>query len=331
MKKVLVTGGAGFIGSHLVDSLVTQGFKVAVVDDLSGGNLDNLNPKATFFKCDLRRTQQVEKILAEVRPELVYHLAANAAESKAQFSPIDITSRNYDGSIKVLTAAIRHGLKRFIFTSSIAVYGQLQTPFKETDKPEPEDIYGVTKLAFEQSLKILSQVHGFEFVITRPHNVYGPRQNMRDPYRNVVTIFMNAVLKGEPFTIYGQGDQTRCFSYVDDVVKALLHCATAKVAGMTFNVGSDHDYTVNQLAAMILQVAESDLQPVFLPQRVREVITAVSDHALSKKYLKYQDQTSLEKGLKKTWEWAKTQGYQKPRYTPIEIESPLLPENWRPT
>lgn len=329
MKNVLVTGGAGFIGSHLVDRLIAGGNQVAVIDDLSGGTLTNLNSQATFYKCDIRKQQQVEQIMAEVQPEIVYHLAANAAESKAQFSPIDITSRNFDGAIKILTAAIRHGLKRFIFTSSIAVYGQLQTPFKETVLPIPEDIYGITKFAFEESLKVLSDVHGFEYVITRPHNVYGPRQNMRDPYRNVVTIFMNALLKQKPIYIYGKGDQVRCFSYVDDVVDALGACATADVAGMTFNIGSDHQYTVNQLAELILKVGESAEKPQYLPLRPREVMTAVSDHQLSKKYLGYQDRVSLKDGIERTWEWVKTQGYQRPKFTEVEIDSPRLPKNWR--
>lgn len=329
MKNVLVTGGAGFIGSHLVDRLIAGGDQVSVIDDLSGGTLANLNSQAKFYKRDIRRQHHVEKIMAEVQPEVVYHLAANAAESKAQFSPIDITSRNFDGAIKVVTAAVRHGLKRFIFTSSIAVYGELQTPFKETDLPIPEDIYGITKFAFEESLKVLSDVHGFEYVITRPHNVYGPRQNMHDPYRNVVTIFMNALLKQKPIYIYGKGDQVRCFSYIDDVVDALYACASADVAGMTFNVGSDHQYTINQLAQAVLKVGESAEKPQFLPLRPREVMTAVSDHQLSKKHLHYQDKVSLEDGLRQTWEWVKSQGYQKPKFTEVEIDSPLLPENWR--
>jgi UDP-glucose 4-epimerase len=329
MQKVLVTGGLGFIGSHLVDRLIADGFKVIVLDDLSGGYLKNLNKEAKFYKCDIRRQNQVEKIISAEKPAIVYHLAANAAESKAQFSPVDITSRNFDGAMKVLTSAINHGLKRFIFTSSIAVYGQLQTPFKESDLPIPEDIYGVTKFAFEESLKILSAVHGFEYVIARPHNVYGPRQNMQDPYRNVVTIFMNSLLRKTPFFIYGAGNQTRCFSYIDDVADALHKCATWDVAGKTFNIGSDHQYTVNDLALKVLKTANSNLQPIYLAERPREVLTAVSDHALSKKYLKYKDRTSLDEGLKKTWEWAKSMGYQKPKFTPIEIESELLPQNWK--
>src|SRR5690606_12408545 len=127
--------------------------------------------------------------------------------------------------------------KRIIVISSIAVYGALQTPFKEENKPEPEDLYGISKLAMEESLKVLSKVHGFEYVITRPHNVYGPRQNMTDPYRNVVTIFMNSLLKGKTYFIYGDGSQRRCFSYIDEVADALFNCAYKKVSGMIFNIG----------------------------------------------------------------------------------------------
>jgi UDP-glucose 4-epimerase len=329
MKKVLITGGAGFIGSHLVDKFISQKFKVALIDDFSGGQRKNCNKEALIFRCDIRNFKKLDSIMADFKPEIVYHLAANAAENKAQFSPVDITSRNFDGAIKVLTAAVRHGMKRFIFTSSIAVYGQLQTPFKENDTPEPEDLYGVSKLAFEQSLKILSKVHNFEYVITRPHNIYGPRQNMRDPYRNVVTIFMNAILQNKPYYIYGNGKQRRCFSYIDDVCQALLLCATKKVSGMTFNVGSDNDYSVNELSDKILKITGSNLKPIYLPARPQEVKIAISDHSLSKKYLNYKESVSLEEGLTRTWEWVKKQGYQKPKYTQVEIDSPLLPKNWK--
>lgn len=326
--KILVTGGAGFIGSHLVDKLIAK-HTVAVLDDLSGGEKENVNPQCDLFVCDIRDTPRVNKIFARFRPEIVFHLAANAAENKAQFSPIDITSRNFDGAIKVLTSSIKSGVRRFVFTSSIAVYGALQTPFKENDKPEPEDLYGITKLAFEKSLKVMVKVHEFEYVITRPHNVYGPRQNMRDPYRNVVTIFMNALLKGEPYYIYGDGEQRRCFSYIDDVIEALYRCGFDNVAGMTFNIGSDRDYTVNELSRIIQEVSGIKIPPIHLENRQQEVKVAVSDHTLSKKYLDYQDKTRLEEGVRKTWEWARSQGYQEPMFTKVEIDSKNLPSNWR--
>lgn len=332
-KRILVTGGAGFIGSHLVDRLIDEENEVAVVDDLSGGFKRNINPKAIFFKIDLRKVNKNHKkdifeISQRFKPEIVYHLAANAAENKAQFSPIDVTSRNYNAFINTLVAALQNGLKRIIVTSSIAVYGSLQIPFRENDKPEPEDLYGISKLAMEESLKILSKVHGFEFVITRPHNVYGPRQNMSDPYRNVVTIFMNSVMKNEPFYIYGDGKQRRCFTYIDDVIDSLFKCGFDGVDGKIFNIGSDIDYSLNDLANMIIKVTGSKIKPKYLPERPQEVRVAIADHTQAKKLLQYKDMMGLEDGLKKTWQYAKSLGPQEYSFGDIELPNPKMPENW---
>lgn len=328
-KRVVVTGGAGFIGSHLVDRLVLEKYSVFVIDDLSGGYTKNINSKAQFHNADIRDYKKLQEIFALIKPEVVYHLAANAAESKAQFSPIDITSRNYDGAVKVLTAAINVGVRRFIFTSSIAVYGAGQTPFVESSQPVPEDVYGITKYAFEQTLQVMSEVHKFEYVIVRPHNVYGPRQNMSDPYRNVVTIFMNAVLAHQPLYIYGNGDQVRSFSFISDVTNALFACLKSSVAGMTFNIGSDAEYTISQLATEVLEIAQEKVKILYLPLRPQEVMVAVSDHTLSKKHLQYRDTVDLKTGLTETWKWVVQQGYQKPHFESVEIESKLLPKNWR--
>lgn len=323
--KVLVTGGAGFIGSHLVDKLINEGHDVSIIDDLSGGKTDNLSDRLKLYSFDCRNEDAMDHIFEREKPEVVFHLAANAAENKAQFSPVDITSRNYDASVKVLKAFIKNGGKRFVYTSSIAVYGALQTPFKETDRPEPEDLYGITKYAFEQTLKVMSKVHGFEFVIARPHNVYGPRQNMTDPYRNVMTIWMNAMLKNEPFYIYGDGEQKRCFSYVDDVVNALYKCGFENVSGKTFNIGSDNVYSLNELADLL----GSPIPPIHLPDRPQEVKEAISDHTEAKKYLDYKESVSLAEGVIRTWKWCQKQGPQKPRYTELELESNKIPQNWR--
>lgn len=326
-KTVLVTGGAGFIGTHLVDKLVAGNHKVSVIDDLSGGKREYVNKKADFFKCDLREVKIAEKIIKKIKPIIVFHLAANAAENLAQFSPIDVTSRNYNTFINTLVPALNYGMKRIVVTSSIAVYGRLQTPFKESNKPEPEDLYGISKLAMEESLKVLADVHDFEYVITRPHNVYGPRQNMSDPYRNVVTIFMNALLLGNPYYIYGDGEQRRCFSYIDDVVEAIYKCGFGDYNKMIFNIGSDMDYSINMLANTINNCAGAKNSSVYLKDRPREVKVAIADHTLAKKRLVYKDKTSLEKGIKLTWEFAKNIGYQKPIYGNIELDSPNLPKN----
>lgn len=337
MTKVLVTGGAGFIGSHLVDKLIEKKHKVCVVDDLSGGFERNINKKAVFFKHDLRGRNKkdrkdIYKISEGFAPEIVFHLAANAAENKAQFSPVDVTSRNYDAFIQTLTAVLKNknkGFKRFVFASSIAVYGALQTPFKESAKAEPEDLYGISKLAAEETLKVMSKVHDFEFVIARPHNVYGPRQNMTDPYRNVVTIFMNSLMHGKPYYIYGDGNQRRCFSYIDDVVDALYNCAILNVNRKIFNIGADKDYSLNQLSETIQEAAGIKIQPIHIQDRPQEVKIAIADHTLAKKFLKYKDKTSLTEGIKKTWEYAKSLGPQKYEFSDIEIPSQKLPANWR--
>jgi len=328
-KKILITGGAGFIGSHLVNRLIKEGHKVYIIDDLSGGKKKNINPESTFYKADLRNAELIDKIIRKIKPEIVYHLAANAAENKAQFSPIDITTRNWNTFINTLVSSLRNGMKRIVFTSSIAVYGAQQTPFMETAKPEPEDLYGVSKRAIEETLKILSNVHQFEYVITRPHNVYGPRQNMIDPYRNVVTIFMNSLLKNKPYYIYGNGNQRRCFSYIDDVVDAILICGFGKFHGMTFNIGADNDYSINELSKIIQEVSEKNIPPVYIDERPQEVAVAIADHTSAKKFLNYQDKTPLRKGIALTWEYIKKAGPQEPVFGEIELDSPLLPKNWR--
>lgn len=329
-KTILVTGGAGFIGSHLVDRLVDSGYEVFIIDDLSGGKKENINSKAKFYLCDLRETKKADHIIKKLKPEIVFHLAANAAENKAQFSPIDITSRNWNTFINTLVSSLKAGeMKRIVVTSSIAVYGALQTPFKETNKPEPEDLYGISKLAMEEALKVLSKVHKFEYVITRPHNVYGPRQNMTDPYRNVVTIFLNSLMKKKPYYIYGDGEQRRCFSYIEDIVDALFKCGFEDIHGKIFNIGADKDYSINELSSIVQKITGINVSPIYLKERPQEVKIAIADHSLAKKYLNYADRTSLNEGIQATWEYAKKLGYQKPKFESVELDSPLLPENWR--
>lgn len=325
--RILVTGGLGFIGSHLVDRLVVDGHKVYVIDDLSGGYMENENLATFTFLADCRDTVAMDTIIKSVKPEVLYHLAANAAENKAQFSPIDVTSRNYDAFIKVLTSFIRHGGKKFIYTSSIAVYGALQTPFKEQDKPEPEDLYGITKLAAEQTLHVMSKVHDFQYVIVRPHNVYGPRQNMSDPYRNVVTIWMNAILRDEPRIIYGDGEQKRQFTYIDDLVHQLAQCVQPNIINTTFNIGASQSYTLKDLSdAITFITGDENVQHV--PSRPQEVKEALADHKLAD-FVFGACTTDLKTGLQKTWEWCREEGAQELLYTEIEIPSKKLPVTWK--
>jgi UDP-glucose 4-epimerase len=228
--------------------------------------------------------------------------------------------------INVLTSSIRHGVKKLIFTSSIAVYGKAQLPYKETDKPEPEDLYGIGKLAFEESLKVMSRVHGIEYVILRPHNVYGPKQSMADPFRNVVTIFMNACLNEKPHVLYGEGKMVRCFTYIDDIVQALYK--SLDLSGVTINVGSPQPHTVKELSDLIINVSKIKVAQEMLPPRPQEIMEAISDHTLSDKIFKIKP-TPLEEGIKQTWKWVKNQPPVIPVYSNLEIVNDKLPVNWR--
>lgn len=323
--KCLVTGQSGLIGSHLVDELLSKGHDVYGISRTDR----NENPKCHNFCLDLKHTAKSKEVIESIAPEIVFALAADAAEGKSFFSPIEVTTNNIDVFFNTLVPSIRAGkLKRFIFASSVAVYGSIKTPFKESDTPVPQDIYGICKLTNENSLKIMSRVHGFEFVIVRPHNVFGPRTNMNDPYRNVVTLFMNHILRNEPYYIYGNGDMRRCFSYVKDVTNIICRCGFDNVPGMTFNVGSDIDWSINKLSEIIQKVSEHSITPIYLPDRIQEVHTAISDHTLIKKIFGYKD-TPLEKALKETWNWVEKQGPHEYNYTELELPSDFIPDNWK--
>lgn len=326
--KILVTGHLGFLGSHLVDALVGK-HEVVGIDDCSGGYTYNKNEGCKDYLFDLKLQRVTRETMERERPEAIFHLAANAAEGKSHFSPIDICTRNFNTFLNVITPAINSGLERFVYVSSMAVYGKGQVPFKENDTPLPEDPYGASKYACEMVLKSLAEVHGFEYVIIRPHNVYGPRQDMADPYRNVITIFMNSILAKKPWYIYGDGEQRRCFSYIDGITDALVKCVDASISGMTFNVGSDKDYSINDLAEAVIGVTKTKIKPIHLPDRANEVKIAIPNHDLAKEHLDLRDICTFEEGLKETWEYAKKLGYQKPRYTGFEIESNKIPKNWK--
>lgn len=328
--KVLITGGAGFIGSHLVklfDKRLDKFSTVTIADDFSGGNKDNIPLGVHYYEIDCRDKNKVDEMFKDNGGfDLVYCLAANAAEGKSHFSPIDITTRNYNSFLNVLVAGINHGMKKMVITSSVAVYGSAKPPFSEDTKPEPEDLYGLSKLNMEKTLDIMSKVYDFKWASARAHNVYGPSQSMKDPYRNVVTIWMNKILKGEPYTIYGDGSMKRCYTYVEDLVEGLYNL---KDHEGIFNLGADEAYSLKDLSNAIQNVSGGITPPQYLPARVQEVETAVLLHDKAKKELNYQTRVSLIDGIQNTWEWAKSKGYQELNYTDFEIDSPKIPANWR--
>lgn len=324
MGRVLVCGHSGFIGSHLVKRLLDQGHDVHGISRTH----NNLVSGVKNFCLDANDKKGMESLIRDISPEILFSLHANAAEGKSQFSPIEITQNNIGIFMNTIVPFIKYGGKKFIFTSSVAVYGSMLTPFKESDPPIPQDIYGINKLAIERSLRILAKVHGFDYGIVRPHNVYGPGQNMKDPYRNVVTLFMNSILKNEPYYIYGDGEMRRCFSYIDDVVDVIAQMYEPGNEGLTVNVGSDKSHSINELSDAIRKVSKTEVPIKYIKDRPQEVHIAESDHTVCKKLFGYKD-TSLEEGIKKTWEWCKSQGPQELEFTDVEIPSKKLPEVWK--
>ena len=326
--KVLVTGGAGFLGSHVVDDLVEQ-FDVVVLDDLSGGFADNVNSRAQFVQGSILDHALVDRLFAEHKFKHVFHLAAYAAEGLSHFIKRFNYQNNLIGSINLINASVNHGVKCFVFTSSIAVYGAGQLPMSEDMIPEPEDSYGIAKFAVEQELKASHHLFGLDYVIFRPHNVYGERQNLGDPYRNVIGIFMNQIMQDKPLTVFGDGEQTRAFTHVRDISPVIAAAAeNANACGHAFNVGADRAYSVNQLVAGVGQAMNLKPKVTHLEAR-KEVVHAYSTHDKVRKFFKCPSETSLQDGLNRMAVWARNAGArQGTPFTGIEIERGL-PPSWK--
>src|SRR3954469_5826435 len=248
MTKCLVTGGAGFIGAHLTRALLDRGHEVVVLDDLSGGFVDNVDERADFVAGSVVDQELVDQLFEQHGFRWVYHRAAYAAEGLSHFIKRFNYTNNVIGSVNLINASVNHGVDCFVFTSSIAVYGAGQTPMTEDMAPRPEDSYGIAKFAVEQELRASHEMFGLDFTIFRPHNVYGERQNVGDRYRNVVGIFMNQLMRGEPMTIFGDGRQTRAFTYAGDVAPIVAEAPfKSRALGQVFNVGADTPYEVRVL------------------------------------------------------------------------------------
>lgn len=325
----LVTGGAGFIGSHLVDELINLNYQVIVLDNLSGGFLRNINPKAIFIKGSINNQHLIDSIFNKYNFDFVFHLAAYAAEGLSPFIRHFNYENNLIGSINLINASIKSKIKKFIFTSSIAVYGTNQTPMTEDLEPQPEDPYGISKYAIELDLKAAHHLFGLDYVIFRPHNVYGERQNHGDPYRNVLGIFINNIMLNKPLTIFGDGNQTRAFTYIKDIIPYIAQSATNHQAtNQIINIGSDKPYTVNQLANIINNSFPEKTEIIHLPSRV-EVYQAFSSHSKAKKIFNITQTTPIEIGLKNMIDYAQKIGPLKTKkFKKIEIEE-KLPESWK--
>lgn len=328
--SILVTGGAGFMGSWLADELLKREHSVVSIDDLSGGFSSNVNKNCKFVKMDLRDTKKVMEVVKAEGTEIIYHLAAYAAEGQSIFSPIQINDINITSMNNLLVSAVNNDINKFVFTSSMAVYGNQKPPFSEDIPRMPEDPYGCGKAYCERMLEIFAELYGFDYTILRPHNVYGPRQNLSDPYRNVLGIWINGIMGGKPPFIYGDGEQTRAFSYIEDVTSAVANAGIYKKSNNhIINVGSGEVVTINEACKIVLEAINSDLKPIHLGKRPNEVKYAHCTTEKSEKLLDYKTTHKLKDGIKKMVEWAKKVGLQKPTYRlPLEITK-KAPRAWK--
>lgn len=305
-NKILITGVAGLLGSRMADWVINNtDYSVVGLDDLSGGYEDNIPKKVDFWKMELV-THPIEKCFEVHDFDYVFHFAAYAAEGLSPF----IRSYNYQNNLvatsKIINNCINYDVKRLIFTSTMAVYGHGNPPFDEEHTPQPIDPYGIAKYACEMDIKVAGEQHGLDWCIIRPHNVYGINQNIWDKYRNVLGIWMYQYMNGEPMTIFGDGEQTRSFSFIDDTLEAMWKAATKPNASkQIFNIGGTKNISINE-ANQVLRDVIGDGEKVHLEKR-HEVKQAVPTYEKSVRILGYEDKTSLYNGLKQMWEWAQKQ------------------------
>jgi UDP-glucose 4-epimerase len=330
MHRVLVTGGAGFLGSHVADALVERGHRVTVFDDLSGGFHSNVPAAARFVQGSVADAPAVDALFAEGGFTHVFHLAAYAAEGLSHFIRRFNYTNNVIGSVNVLNASVNTGVRLFVFTSSIAVYGrQPILPVTEAMSLHPEDPYGIAKYAVELDLAACHDLFGLDYIIFRPHNVFGPRQNIGDRYRNVVGIFMNQILQGRPMTVFGDGTQTRAFSYIDDVAPVLADSIDVPAAwNDVFNVGADEPCALNDLVTLAAEAMNVPAAVVHLAGR-HEVQHIHADHSKTRRVFGSRRPTPLREGLTRTADWVRQHGSRATApFQGIEITR-NLPDAWR--
>ena len=327
--KILITGVAGFLGSHLSQKLSESGHQVIGVDNMMGGYEDNIPKGIKFFNfdcCDLKKMKEVMKGV-----DIVYHCAATAHEGLSVFSPYEISKNNFLASVSVFSAAVSHKVKRIIFCSSMARYGNQNTPFTEDMNPNPVDPYAIAKVAAEQTLISLSELNKVEWIIAVPHNIIGPRQKYDDPFRNVVSIMLNRILQNKPPLIYGDGEQKRCFSYIDDCLSCLIPMKDQKnLNKQIINIGPDEEFvSINEVAQICSNISGSNLKPIYKKARPQEVKYATCSADKARKLLNYKTSVDLKEGILKTFEYIKGRGSRPfEYYINLEIVNELTPETW---
>ena len=325
----LVTGGAGFIGSHVAEELSKTGEQVVSLDDLSGGFVDNIvGDNVIFVEGSILDMALIDRLFQQYKFDYVYHLAAYAAEGLSHFIKHFNYENNLIGSINLINASILHHVKTFVFTSSIAVYGNNQPPMVEDMVPQPEDSYGIAKETVEKELHICRTMFGLNSIIFRPHNVYGERQNIGDKYRNVIGIFMNQIMQNQPMTVFGDGNQERAFSHISDVAPIIARSVHVPDAiNETFNIGADQAYTINTLARTVADAMDVPPRIRYLPPR-NEVVFAYSSHDKARKVFSPPPPLGLEEGIERMASWAWKVGARKSQnFKNIEIPY-KLPPSW---
>lgn len=331
--KIFITGVAGFLGSHLAEALRDGGHEVAGCDNLIGGYLDNVPDGVTFHRLDCNNLPALRMLLAGV--DVVYHLAATAHEGLSMFSPHENVRHGHYASMSVFAAAVSAGVRRIVFTSSMARYGCNQVPFTENMEPDPEDHYGDGKVASERALARIGKVFGTEWCIAVPHNIYGRKQHYGDPYRNVAAIMVNRMLQGKQPIIYGDGEQRRCFSHVSDCVGPLVQMATSPaVLGEVINIGPDQEeefVTIKHLARLLAGILDFDLLPIHVAARPQEVRDACCSADKARRLLGYEPTVELREGLCDLVGWIRERGPRPFSYDhlTLEIDNEKTPRTWK--
>jgi UDP-glucose 4-epimerase len=330
-KRVFITGIAGFLGSHLADAMLKAGHEVSGCDNLLGGYIENVPDDVSFYQVDCGYLNTMNKLLHGM--DIVYHTACTAYEGLSVFFPHMVCQNTYQITATVASAAIAQGVRRFVNCSSMARYGaQDKVPFTEDMMPKPQDPYGISKLAAEQLLNCLAQVHGIEVVHAVPHNIIGPRQKYDDPFRNVASIMINLMLQGRQPIIYGDGEQKRCFSFIQDDIDCLTKLAfTPEVVNEVINIGPDEEFiTINQLATVIAELLNFELAPIYVPDRPQEVKLTTCSADKARQILHYKTQYTLQQGLQEIINYIKHRGPHKFRYhLDVEISTDKTPITWK--
>ncbi len=328
---IFITGIAGFLGSNLADFYIKKGFKVSGCDNLVGGDLDNINSEVNFYKGDCENLDFMTEATKN-NVDVLCHAAAYAHEGLSSISPTLICNSNVTGSTSVFTASIRNKIKRIVYCSSMARYGNIKVPFKEDDKINPVDPYGVSKVAAENILKILCKTHGLEYNIAIPHNIIGPKQKYDDPFRNVVSIMVNLMLQNRQPIIYGDGEQKRCFSDIDDCIYCLDKLITdKKIISQTVNIGPDEEFiSINKLFKIISNKLQFNQEPKYYLDRPNEVKDATCSSEKAREILNYKTTVGLEESIDKVIDYIKSNGTKEFKYNySLEIDNVNTPITWK--